>query len=415
LIITYVLLSPTFGMHQYAADLANRMANGVSQMADGRSAHSRELSAVSYPEVALVTTRAYPRDRYSSTIRIKTPLTSHGTGFSREGLDLTAYRRVLASIYGVSTSRLSNVLPIIHFTGVHAWNVPLVYTFRRRRFPVIHTLHDLNPHGGVRHGRLIGLWNQLIIRSGCHLLVHGRCYREELLSLGLPGSRVTQLPLLHGFWKYAGGVSQMADGILPPGILKGHDVADRQKEVLFGNELYRTPLVLFFGRIEVYKGVDVLLAAWESLLNDLPDARLVLAGPVATGVVLPTLPLGVELRDRRIEDDEAFDLFRSASLLVLPYRDATQSALIAAAYTFNLPVIVTKTGALPEYVVEGETGWVVPPADPKALTSALRAALANPARLHAVGQAGRAWYNERRREEEEALAAMYEKVSGSSA
>jgi glycosyltransferase involved in cell wall biosynthesis len=50
--------------------------------------------------------------------------------------------------------------------------------------------------------------------------------------------------------------------------------------------------------------------------------------------------------------------------LVLPYRDATQSALVAHAYFFRKPAIVTRTGALPEYVVEGETGWVVPRADP---------------------------------------------------
>jgi len=81
-------------------------------------------------------------------------------------------------------------------------------------------------------------------------------------------------------------------------------------------------------------------------------------------------------------------LFRSACLLVLPYRDATQSALVAAAYTFGLPVIVTDTGALAEYVVEGETGWIVPPGDARALASALRAALADPGRLSAMGLAG---------------------------
>ena len=81
-------------------------------------------------------------------------------------------------------------------------------------------------------------------------------------------------------------------------------------------------------------------------------------------MTLPPLPPGVELRDRRIADDEAEALFRSAAVLVLPYRDATQSALVAAAYAFGVPVIVTDVGALPEYVVRcdrpGETGWVVP-------------------------------------------------------
>ena len=78
-------------------------------------------------------------------------------------------------------------------------------------------------------------------------------------------------------------------------------------------------------------------------------------------------------------------LFRSAALLVLPYLDASQSALVAAAYAFSAPVIVTEAGALPEYVVAGATGWIVPAGDAAALTGVLRQALADPARLRQMG------------------------------
>ena len=144
--LIYVLLSPTFGMHQYTADLANRMAQRP-EVSDQRSA------------VHLVTTANLPRDRYSPLVRTHTPITTHGTGFSREGVDIAAYRRVLSAICNLP-------LAICHFTGVHLWNVPLVYALRRRGIPVIHTLHDLNPHHGVRFGGLIRLWNRLIIGSG---------------------------------------------------------------------------------------------------------------------------------------------------------------------------------------------------------------------------------------------------------
>ncbi len=177
--------------------------------------------------------------------------------------------------------------------------------------------------------------------------------------------------------------------------------------------------VLFFGRVEAYKGVDTLVAAWTELAKTRREnsyhscnswqntPRLIIAGPVAPDVTLPPLPPGDELRDRRIDDAEGDALFRDASLLVLPYRDATQSALVAAAYAYGLPVIVTRTGALPEYVVEGETGWVVPPDDAGALAVALREALAGPDRLRRMGATGRAWFEDRRREETSALASMY--------
>ena len=106
-------------------------------------------------------------------------------------------------------------------------------------------------------------------------------------------------------------------------------------------------------------------------------------------------------------DDEAIELFGAASLLALPYRDATQSALIAAGYTFGLPVIVTDTGALPEYVVPGETGWVVPADDPVQLGAVLRQALADCGRLTQMGANGRRWYEEQRAIEAEILSQMY--------
>jgi len=119
----------------------------------------------------------------------------------------------------------------------------------------------------------------------------------------------------------------------------------------------------------------------------------------------------VELRNRLIGDEEAIDLFRRCGLLVLPYRDATQSALVAAAYFFHKPVIVTRAGALAEYVQEGRTGWIVPPGDPPALGRALAAALADPGRLAQMGAAGRAWYDEQRLAETQALLALYDQVA----
>jgi glycosyltransferase involved in cell wall biosynthesis len=401
--ITYVLLSPTFGMHQYTADLANRLAapepNGVHgewQPRNPTGFMANGKSPINYPGVVLVTTTTVPRDRYSPAVRIETPVTSHGTGFSAEGLDVAGYRRVLSSMDPVGSRGNSHPWTplgpgaaishkrsaIVHFTGVHLWNVPLVYALRRRGTPVTHTLHDLAPHSGVRYGGFIRLWNRLIIGSGCHLLVHGRRYREQLLAAGVPAGRITYTPLLHGFLG--------ADHHWPP-------VGERNG----AGEVS----VLFFGRVEAYKGADTLLEAWGRL--GVGGAKLTIAGPVAQDVTLPPLPPGVELRDRRVMDDEGDKLFRGADLMVLPYRDATQSALVAAAYAYGVPVVVTAVGALPEYVVEGETGWIVPPEDPAALAATLRQALAGPARLVRMGAAGRAWFEARRQEEQVALMDMY--------
>ena len=389
--ITYVLLSPTFGMHQYTADLAGQMANGEGPIADGgRSAACR-------PDVRLITTATLPRDRYHPVVPIVTPVVTHGTGFAPEGLDLAACRRVLEAIRQQPSD-------IVHFTGVHLWNVPLVYALRRHKVRVVHTLHDLDPHVHVPFRRLIRLWNRLLMASGCHIVVHGRCYRQRLVARGIPAARVTYLPLLHGFLS--------ATHPWPPP--RRHRLAHTPRT---------RPTVLFFGRIEAYKGIETLLEAWRrlqavpsSVPSSPPSAHtwtLCIAGPLARGVKLPPLPPGVVFHNRLILDEEADALFRSADVLVLPYRDATQSALVAAAYAYDLPVIVTRTGALPEYVIEGETGWIVPPDDPDALAAALAAALADPERLRRMGAAGRAWFEARYREARRSLLTLYQTLIAS--
>jgi glycosyltransferase involved in cell wall biosynthesis len=358
--IVYSLLSPTFGMHQYTADLANH------QVASGEH------------DVHLVTTRILPADRYGPQVHIHTPISTRGTGFALEGLDIRQLGQVKATIAALRPD-------VVHITGVHLWNVHLVRWLAGQGVPCIHTLHDLDPHLGVRFGGLIRLWNRLILDSGCHILVHGRLYRDRLLAMGLSADRIAVTPLLHLFLSYAGLVALREDAV------------------------EYQPWGLFFGRLERYKGIAELLTAETMLPKEEQGKSLVLAGPGSpAGVDLHTLSPRVEVRNRLIQDAEAVDLFQRCGVLVLPYLDATQSALVAAAYYFKKPVIVTRTGALPEYVQEGISGWVVPPGDPAALAACLEGALADPARLQRLGSAGRAWYDDQRRCEAHTLRTMYE-------
>lgn len=372
--LIYLLLSPTFGMHQYTADLANRLA------------------AEPGADVHLVTTTTLPRDRYSPAVHIHTPVVTHSTGFAREGLDPAALRRILRTVDQIAALPPSPPRPLspslIHITGVHLWNLALLPALRRRGYRVIHTLHDLDPHAGVRFPALIRLWNRLIVRGADRLLVHGETYRQRLLAQGVAPARVVALPLLHGFLSYA------ASGL--PAAL--NDRAVRCE-----------PWALFFGRLERYKGVTTLLeAAQMAQQSGGPPLPVTLAGQGELRELWPgPLPAGVELRQRRIDDLEAIELFRRCGLLVLPYLDATQSALAAAAYSFGKPVIVSRSGALPEYVQEGVTGWVVPPGDAASLAQALQAGLADPARLAAMGQAGRQWVEAQRVREYQGLLELY--------
>lgn len=371
--ICYVLLSPTFGMHQYTADIANRMA------------HSRELLGASDShEVHLITTDQFPRDRYDSLVVVHTPVVTHDTGFSLSSLRFEPIRKVRDLILGLHPD-------LVHITGPHIWNVPLMYGLSQARVPVVHSLHDLDPHYGSHYGFLLRIWNRMVIRNADHLLVHGEIYRERLLSAGVPRDRVTHTPLLHLFLGDR-SIQQLADQ---------------------DNSVEYRPSALFFGRLERYKGLGCFLAACD-MMSATEDStfKAIIAGPGRMyDQWAGPLPAVVELRNRLIPDAEAVELFRRCGLLVLPYSSATQSALIGSAYYFRKPVLVTRTGALPEYVEDGQTGRVVEPDHPATLARALAEMLSDTAALAQMGAAGRAWYDAQRIIEGQTLLAMYRRVA----
>jgi len=359
--ICYVLLSPTFGMHQYTADLANRLVG------DDHDVH-------------LVTTSGAPRDRYTSQVTLHTPVATSNTGFSGESLRIRAVRRVVKTVLDLKPD-------VVHFSGPHMWNLPLAKMLKAKGVPVTHSIHDLDPHIGSGYGFLLRIWNYLILRSVDHILVHGETYRDRLLAQGIGPEQITLTPLLH--------------------LFVGGAWLEMYSDLAAATEYQ--PWALFFGRLKRYKGLEYLLTACAMMdgANN-TRGRIVVAGNGdISSLWAGSLPDRLALHNGLINDEEAMDLFSRCGLLVLPYTDATQSALIAAAYYFRKAVIVTRTGALPEYVVDGETGYIIEPDHPAALARVLVELLDDPQALRRMGEAGRAWYDERRSEEQEALLHMY--------
>ncbi len=135
---------------------------------------------------------------------------------------------------------------------------------------------------------------------------------------------------------------------------------------------------LFFGLVREYKGLDVLLEAL-SLLETESRWTCLIAGefyesrePYEARIREFGLEERVIMYDRYIPNSEVPGFFAAADLTVLPYRHATQSGVAALSIACNRPVLTTRVGALPETIVEGENGWLVPPEDPAALASVLR-------------------------------------------
>ena len=141
---------------------------------------------------------------------------------------------------------------------------------------------------------------------------------------------------------------------------------------------------LIFGRIQKYKGIDLLLEAFVLVLKDFPDATLTVAGSGdfwfdPSDYAIPERNLNII--NRYIPGDELAGLLAGAKVVVCPYRDATQSGVVMSAYAFHRPVIVTNVGALSQVVEEGKSGFIVEPNNPEALAEAMKRALKEDAPL----------------------------------
>jgi len=136
-------------------------------------------------------------------------------------------------------------------------------------------------------------------------------------------------------------------------------------------------VLLFFGFVRRYKGLDVLIEALPHVLARRP-VTLVVAGefyepvaPIAQRITALGVGERVRLLDRYIPDEEVGELIAAADVVVLPYRSATQSGVVLVAYAGGCPVISTRVGGLPEVVEDGVTGYLVPPENPQALADAI--------------------------------------------
>jgi len=136
-------------------------------------------------------------------------------------------------------------------------------------------------------------------------------------------------------------------------------------------------VILFFGFVRQYKGVAYLLQAMPEVLRRI-DVHLLVVGEFWDSIAPYTelihklgIHHAVTVVDRYVPNEELGLYFSAADVVVLPYVDATQSAVIPLAYAFKRPVITTRVGGLPDVVFDGESGILVPPGDSEALAQAI--------------------------------------------
>jgi glycosyltransferase involved in cell wall biosynthesis len=152
---------------------------------------------------------------------------------------------------------------------------------------------------------------------------------------------------------------------------------EARKELGLGED---EKVLLFFGFIREYKGLKTLLRAMPEIKSSLLGCRLMIVGDFHSGQSEAEYMDLIEESGCRenillvggyVPDDEVEKYFAACDLVVLPYDSATQSGIVQIAYGFEKSVVATNVGGLGEVVIDGKTGYIVPPKDPRKLASAV--------------------------------------------
>jgi starch synthase len=234
---------------------------------------------------------------------------------------------------------------VVHIQQGHLWFngfLPLL-----QQYPLVLTVHDARQHVGDRGGQKTP---QAVMdfgfRRAVRLITHARPLKDVIVSeCGISEDVIHVVPHI--------SLGNAPDSTAP------HDDG---------------ATILFFGRIWAYKGLEYLIRAQPLITAEVPDAKIVIAGEGEDFGRYRRMMVQADrftVLNEYVSEERCGELFQQASVVVLPYIEASQSGVIPLAYTFMKPVIATTVGGLPEMVDDGRTGYLVPPRDERALAAAI--------------------------------------------
>jgi len=251
--------------------------------------------------------------------------------------------------------------PVVHIL----WNNKLQYLDRTLLMlyykmlgkRVVFTAHNVNAGRRDSRNSLLNRWSlKTQYRLADRLFVHTDKMKAELIEeFGLHSSKVTVIPF---------GINNA----VPDTALTCGDA--RQRLGLRNDE----KVILFFGAIKEYKGLEFLVTAFRQLSARSGRFRLIVAGEPKKGheryfaeiqraIRIDTTQDKYLLKLDFIPDQDVEVYFKAADLAVLPYTSIFQSGILFMAYSFGIPVVATDVGSFRKDIVEGETGFLCQPSD----------------------------------------------------
>jgi len=231
---------------------------------------------------------------------------------------------------------------------------------------LVHTAHDVLPHETKKIDYLL---NYFLYKASRKIIVHSSYIKSKLSSIfNINKEKIEIVP--HGNFDIYQSNSPLSN-------------EEAKKEF---NLLPADKVILFFGFIKEYKGLDILLDAYSLVHQKNPVIKFIIAGAIESKSLAQLYKNKISTFQRDgsliinfsyIPSDKVAAYFTAADFVVLPYKDIDHSGIVHLAYSFETPIIATNVGDFSETIEEGKSGYLVEKNDPNALADTIIEAFNN--------------------------------------
>lgn len=240
---------------------------------------------------------------------------------------------------------------------IHIWS-SIINLFIKNKI-VVNTIHDVKLHVGERN-IIANFLNNLVLRQSKKVIVLSDIFKPEIQKLGFSFSDICVVP--HANFNYY--VKSVKD-----------------EDTIFNR-------ILFFGRIHKYKGVHILLKAFQNVLQYKKDLQLRIVGRGNLSEYSEDLERNkdnLQIFNQWIADDDVSIYFEEVDFVVVPYIEGSQSGVIPLSFSFGKPVIATKVGGIIEQVKE-ENGILIEPNNIEQLSEKILWMYSHPDRINVMSR-----------------------------
>jgi len=265
---------------------------------------------------------------------------------------------------------------IVHFQFFRRRRIESLFfaMLKLQRIKLAFTVHDVTP---LNENKLDHFFNLLVYKVADILFVHSNSNKTALAQqMKLSGKKIKVAP--HGDF----------DFMVPDRIITKSE-ARQYFSIQQGQNV-----ILFFGAIREYKGLDILLNSLSHLSEKIKNLTVIIAGmpdPIELksqyADIISRLPkeINVIYHTEFIPDVEVAKYFFASDIVVLPYRRISHSGILHLAYTFGRAVIATNVGDFKEIIEEGKSGFVLSSNSPENLSEKIIQGFADKIKLEEMG------------------------------